>query len=172
VKDFSCIELSEVECAEFGGSYYGDESTCTDTHCPGLGDECANAMDAYIGENSFETTSATPSSPEPDDSMCSGTYLNWANSKDVWFEWVAEFSGSVHLTTCDSTSYDTSMVVYGGSCDYQIACNGDASGETGCQDWYSSIDLNVKIGNVYYIRIGGWEDDSGSGTLTIEKSPP
>jgi hypothetical protein len=75
---------------------------------------------------------------------------------DMWFEWVAEFSGTAHFTTCDASSYETSIAIYGGSCTNQVACNGDSSGENGCQDWYSSVDVKVKIGNSYYIRIGGW----------------
>jgi hypothetical protein len=60
------------------------------------------------------------------------------------------------------------MVLYTGSCNNQVACNGDASGEDGCQSYYSAIDLNVSKGETYYIRIGGWEGETGSGTLTIE----
>ncbi|MDP7008281.1 MAG: choice-of-anchor B family protein [Phycisphaerales bacterium] len=166
--DATCSELSSNDCDEVGGSYFGDESTCASTNCPGAGDECENAMVAAVGANSFETTSATPSSPEPDDSMCSGTYMNWSNSQDIWFSWVAEFSGNAHFTTCDSSSYDTSMAIYAGDCGSQVACNGDASGESGCQSYYSAVDLSVTEGQTYYIRIGGWEGASGSGTLTID----
>jgi len=60
------------------------------------------------------------------------------------------------------------MVVYAGTCDNQIACNGDDSGEDGCQSYYSAIDVNVQTGQTYYIRIGGWEGATGSGTLTID----
>jgi choice-of-anchor B domain-containing protein len=168
LSDFSCTEVSESTCAKVGGSYFGDESLCVDTNCPGAGDECATALVAMLGENLFDTTSATPSSPEPDESLCQGTALAWDNSQDIWFEWVAEFSGNAHFTTCDASSYDTSMAIYAGSCTNQVACNGDASGEDGCQDWYSSVDVKVKIGNTYYIRIGGWQAATGSGTLTIK----
>ena len=151
-----------------GGNYFGDETTCNTTNCPGAGDECSVAMTANTGANSFETNSATPSSPEPDDSMCSGTYLNWDNSQDIWFEWTADFSGNAHFTTCDSSSFDTSMVLYEGTCNNQVDCNGDAYNDTGCQSYHSEIDYNVQAGNTYYIRIGGWQGDTGSGTLTIE----
>ena len=168
LSDFSCIELHENACAGVGGIYFGDESLCADTNCPGAGDECATALVAMLGQNSFDTTSATPSSPEPDDSQCPGTAMAWDNSQDIWLEWVAEFSGEAHFTTCDAASYDTSMAIYAGSCTNQVACNGDASGEDGCQDWYSSVYVQVKMGNSYYIRIGGWQAATGSGTLTIE----
>ena len=166
--DASCSELSESACSSAGGSYFGDNSTCSSTSCPGAGDEFANAMIAQTGANSYETNTATPSSPEPDDSQCSGTYMNWNNSQDIWFAWTADFSGNAHFTTCDSSSFDTSMALYAGSENNQVTCNGDDNGEDGCQSYYSAFDYNVQNGTTYYIRIGGWEGETGSGTLTIE----
>ena len=166
--DASCSELSESACSSAGGSYFGDDSTCSSTSCPGAGDEFANAMIAQTGANSYETNTATPSSPEPDDSQCSGTYMNWNNSQDIWFAWTADFSGNAHFTTCDSSSFDTSMALYAGSENNQVTCNGDDNGEDGCQSYYSAFDYNVQNGTTYYIRIGGWEGETGSGTLTIE----
>jgi len=168
LNDFSCTEVSEAACSKLGGTYYGDDGLCADTACPGAGDECDGALVAQLGQNAYETNSATPSSPEPDETMCEGTYMNWANSQDIWFAWTAEFSGSAHFTTCDSSSYDTSMAVYEGTCSNQVACNGDDNGENGCQSYYSAVDVNVSAGETYYIRIGGWEGDTGTGTLTIE----
>ncbi|MBT4584106.1 MAG: choice-of-anchor B family protein [Phycisphaerae bacterium] len=166
--DSSCSELSATDCAATGGLYSGDETTCANTTCPGAGDEAATAMTAQVGQNAYETDSATPSSPEPDESMCSGTYLDWSNSQDIWFVWNASFSGNAHFTTCDPSSYDTSMVLYQGSSDNQVACNGDANGDNGCQSYYSTIDFTVQAGTTYFIRIGGWQGATGSGTLTIE----
>ncbi|HJN71997.1 MAG TPA: hypothetical protein QF528_05325, partial [Phycisphaerales bacterium] len=103
-----------------------------------------------------------------DEELCSGTYLDWDGSKDIWFLYVAQASGPTHFTTCDSSSYDTSMVLYEGSCDNQVACNGDGYYDTGCQSYHSEIDYTVQAGSTYYIRIGGWMADSGSGTLTID----
>lgn len=168
LSDFSCMDLPENACTGTGYTYLGDNTTCSNITCPGLGDECNTAFNAIFGENAFETTTASPSSPEPDDSMCSGTYMEWDNSKDIWFEWTATFTASVRFTTCDSSSYDTSMAVYKGKCNNQVACNGDGSGDNGCQQWYSAITMNVSNGDTYYIRIGGWQGATGSGTLTIE----
>ena len=94
--------------------------------------------------------------------------MNWDNSQDIWFAWTADASGNVHFTTCDSSSYDTSMALYAGSCSNQVACNGDGSGDSGCQSYYSAVDFNVTQGETYFIRIGGWQGATGTGTLTIE----
>ena len=166
--DSSCVAATYDDCIQIKGSYYGDDTICANTNCPGAGDECSVAMVANLGANSYETNTATPSSPEPDASMCAGTYLSWDNSQDIWFLWTAEFSGNAHFTTCDGSSYDTSMALYEGFCSNQVACNGDASGEDGCQSYYSAVDFNVTKGEKYYIRIGGWNGATGNGTLTIE----
>ncbi len=165
--DGSCTFVMEDDCAD---TYQGDGVDCESVNCPveGAGDECDSSFIASFGANPFDTSSATPSSPEPDESMCSGTYLDWDGSQDVWFLYMATSSGVAHFTTCDPNSYDTSMVIYENSCDNQIACNGDTSGDSGCQAYYSAIDLNVTAGNTYYIRLGGWHGDTGPGTLTIE----
>ncbi len=167
--DGSCTYGLPNACIEQGGGFQGNGTACDTTDCPiaGAGDECSGALIAQNGANSFETLTATPSSPEPDEAQCSGTYLDWGGSADIWFRYTATASGSTHFTTCDSSSYDTSMVLYEGSCDNQVACNGDASGDTGCQSYHSEIDYTVEAGNTYYIRIGGWQAATGSGTLTI-----
>jgi hypothetical protein len=160
-----------MACLELSGTFQGEGSTCKATDCQvaGAGDECATAMIADYGANAFETNTATPSANEPDASQCSGTYLDWDGSADIWFIWVADGSGNVYFHTCDGSSYDTSMALYEGSCDNQVACNGDADwGLDGCQAYYSAIEYDVEAGETYYIRIGGWHGATGEGTLTIE----
>jgi hypothetical protein len=137
------------------------------------GDECANAITAVDGANAFDTTYATPSTQEPDESMCAGTYLNWNNSQDIWFKYIPTTTGSHTFTTCDPTSYDTSVVLYKNSCSNQIACNGDdpSGGGGGCQDYYSTIEFTLFSGTMYYFRIGGYNGGFGTGTLTIDPPP-
>jgi len=168
-EDGSCEDLTLVLCSESGGAYQGSGIYCEMVECPvaGAGDECSSAMLASYGANSFETNTATPSDNPPDDSQCTGTYLDWENSQDVWFRFVPKQSGNVNFTTCDPSSYDTSMALYEGSCDNQVACNGDADGG-GCQDYFSALDYDVESGSTYYIRIGGWQGETGEGTLTID----
>ena len=157
--DGSCATMIASACADSGGAHQGSGTNCKTTDCPlaGAGDECSSAMIASYGANAFETNSATPSDNPPDDSQCSGTYLDWGNSADIWFRFDAPQSGSVVFTTCDISSYDTSMALYEGSCDNQVACNGDSNGGGNCQDYYSEINHNVEAGSTYYIRIGGWK---------------
>lgn len=130
-------------------------------------DECSNAETVYIGSFEFDTSGgATPSSGTPDEANCS--YLNWENSPDVWFSFIPTTTGDHTFTTCDIDSYDTSMVLYENSCTVQVACNGDGSGGSGCQAYYSLIEYSCIAGAEYIIRLGGWNGDTGIGTLTID----
>jgi hypothetical protein len=168
--DGSCDVMMATKCITAGGGFEGNDTDCETTECPvsGAGDECSSAMIASYGGNEFETYTATPSDNPPDDSQCGGTYLDWENSPDIWFRFDAKKSGTVQFTTCDASSYDTSMALYESSCDNQVACNGDSDNGSGCQDYFSAIDHNVESGSTYYIRIGGWQGGTGDGTLTIE----
>ena len=171
-------DFSSDECSTFGGTYQGDDSSCNSTDCGGGGgggdgDTCADAVEANLGVNAFDTTQNSDSGfGEPDDSQCAGTYLDWSSSPDCWFSWTAPGDGTASFTTCDVSSFDTSVVLYSGSdCGslQQIACNGDAADSSGCQDYHSQIDgTSVGEGELYYIRVGGWQGATGSGTLTID----
>tara|TARA_Y100000589_G_scaffold41632_1_gene34975 strand:+ start:812 stop:4477 length:3666 start_codon:yes stop_codon:yes gene_type:complete len=135
-------------------------------------DLCADAPEAIPGENPFDTSDAGAELPDPSDSLCGGTYLDWDGSDDVWFRFTPGLSGTLSLSTCDGSSYDTSMALYeGDDCTSLtlVACNGDATGEGGCQQYYSAIyGFEVVGGSVYWIRLGGWQGATGAGTLTLD----
>ncbi|MSR45060.1 MAG: hypothetical protein EXS15_06885 [Phycisphaerales bacterium] len=133
-------------------------------------DECATAVTATAGvPAAFSTVTATPSANIPTDTLCAGTYLNWlVTQKDVWFKWTATETGQATFSTCDAASYDTSMALYLGSCANLVGCNGDGTGLAGCQAYYSLIsNFNCTAGDVFYIRIGGYEDAVGAGNFTV-----
>lgn len=167
-----CLDgMADADCAAFGGVFMGYGTDCGTVSCGAAGDTCADAVPASDGPNAFDTTDATDSGfGEPDDSMCAGTFLDWAGSPDVWMTYEATSDGTLSVSLCDSGSYDTSLVLYSGSsCSAltQIACNGDSTVESGCQAYYSGVyDLPVSAGTVY-IRLGGWQGDVGPGTCTI-----
>jgi hypothetical protein len=175
--DESCLDnLNSDDCVAFGAIFAGEGTSCADGDClAGPGDECADAIVVLTGSTTFDTTNMTPSEPDPADTLCPGTFLSWSGSNDIWFEWVATGDVNASFSTCDSASYDTSMVLYEGGCDEanQVACNGDASGEEGCHTYYAAIyDYPVTAGTSYYIRIGGYLAANGPGTLTITDCDP
>ena len=177
--DESCSDgVSSEDCSAFGGTYQGDDTSCNIVDCSGGGgggdgDTCADAVVAQVGGNAFSTSGNSDSGyGAPDDSQCADTFLDWEGSPDAWFVWTAPGDGSASFNTCDASSYDTSMVLYAGddcSSLLQIACNGDAADDTGCQGYHSRIEgISVLEGEVYFIRLGGWLAETGSGTLNIE----
>ena len=133
-------------------------------------DECTTAVVATAGVPvAFSTTTATPSANIPTDALCAGTYLNWlATQNDVWFSFTATEGGTLSFDTCDVASYDTSMALYSGTCANLIACNGDGIGQVGCQAYWSRItDITCAAGDLFYIRIGGYEGAVGAGYLNV-----
>ncbi|MCH2140346.1 MAG: hypothetical protein MK100_04850 [Phycisphaerales bacterium] len=172
-----CTVTTEAECLSIGGIFLGQDTTCDGNPChPNTGENCGHARPAIEGPNVFTTENGSDSGfGEPDESICENTYLDWSGSNDFWFHWTSPGTGLLNLDTCDENSYDTSMVVYeGADCAsiIQIACNGDAEENIDdCQNYYSTlIDLNVSSGQTYWIRIGGWNGDSGPGTLNLTYS--
>ena len=139
------------------------------------GDECGWPFNAVLGSNDFDTTTATPSTSLPDDTMCEGSFLDWGSKNpDVWFKFTPTTGGDFSFTTCDAsgfTTFDTSIVLYEGSCDNQVACNGDdPTADNSCQQYYSTIEYPLTLGYSYYVRVGGWNGDSGIGSLTITEA--
>ena len=169
----SCSVVTEANC---NGAWQGDGTDCSGNPCGGSGgdgDACGDAVAANEGGNAFDTSGLSDSGyGEPDESQCSGTYLDWDGSADFWFVWTPGADGTAMFSTCDTNSYDTSMVLYEGtSCSNlsQIACSGDYGDSTGCQDYHSQIDgVTISGGQSYYIRLGGWQGATGAGTLTID----
>lgn len=143
-------------------------------------DECATATVVTPGIPApFNTTTATGSAnAAPNAAQCPGTFLDWgaaATNRDVWFSFTPAEPGLVDFSTCFITGFDTSMVVYTGTCGAltQLACNGDSPNAGGCQAFYSEITgLSVTAGATYYIRIGGWNGaEFGVGQLTTTFTP-
>ena len=169
-----CYDLLPDDCVLFGGVYQGADTSCADTECGVTNNTCEEAAETECNNGGvpFDTSNAFDSGfGEPDATQCDGTYLDWGASPDVWFYLTISDAGTMDVSLCDAASYDTSLVLYAGSdCGSlaQVACNGDASVETGCQSYYSGIyGYPVNAGDTYYIRIGGWNGASGAGTLTV-----
>ncbi len=172
--EIKCLnDMTFDECLTFGGKFVGEKTLCSASSCTlAEGDECDQATIATLGINPFDTTDATPSLPEPSDSMCEESFLNWSNSPDIWMKWIVPDDGVASFSTCDPTSFDTSIVLYEGDCTSQVACNGDGPNDSGCQDYYSHISHDVSAGQVYFVRIGGWQGGTGIGNLHINVVTP
>jgi hypothetical protein len=141
-------------------------------------DECSGAISLTAGVPvNFDTTNATASADAaPTDAQCAGTFLDWGTgNKDVWFKYTAAQGGTIDITTCFPGGFDTSIVLYSGSCGAltQVACNGDGAVDGGCQQFYSKISaFGVSAGSTYYLRVGGWNGvEFGAAAVTLSFTP-
>jgi hypothetical protein len=133
------------------------------------GDNCSDAIAAYLGPNGgVSTASMTPSSNPPANEDCA--FLAWSNSKDVWFRYDAPTAGTLALSFCGS-NYDTSVVVYQGTCAAltRIGCDDDDCASA--TNYQSAIDaLEVAAGPVY-IRVGGYLGATGTVQFDLNFTP-
>ncbi len=137
-------------------------------------DECSTALPLAPGAPvQVDTTVATGSAEAVDAGQCLGTFLAWGDplgNPDVWLVWTAKEAGLAAFSTCDPDGFDTSMVVYTGSCGdlTQLACNGDTQVLGDCQQYYSLIEnVVIDAGATYYVRVGGYASVAGVTTVSM-----
>lgn len=134
------------------------------------GDDCSNAFTAVPGVNvPVFTGIMTPSPNPPADEGC--TALNWNNSKDAWWRFNAPMAGTLTLEFCSST-FDTSTVVYQGTCGEltRIGCDDDSCNPEGPGYQSRITNLKVSAGPVF-IRVGGYAGVIGQVDLTLAFAP-
>jgi hypothetical protein len=124
---------------------------------------CVNATVVAVGTTAFTTVNATTDGPaEAGCSFCCGD--NQIN-QDVWFRFTSTCTGGVTASLCGA-GFDTKIAVYSGSCPVgpgALACN-DNSTTCGAQ---SSVTFPATTGGVYYIRVGGFQTATGTGSLAV-----
>lgn len=123
-------------------------------------DICANATlitdSTAVQTISYNTTNAAyEGAPAP----CGCT-----SSRDVWFRYVPTTSGTVSISTQGLATWDTSIIVYSGTCFSltNVACNDDTGG------LQSVVTPTVVAGTSYLIRLSG----CGSGSSAIRFTGP
>ncbi len=169
VADPACVG-SPIENCSNGVDDDGDGAIdCADPDCAGdpacipfPADECATAEVAGLGLNLVNTIGASDSA----DSVgpCVGSFVGLM-SNDVWYSLQVPGTGVLTVSTCGLLTYDSSLIVYQGSCGalVQVACNGDACGLD------AELQLSVTVGDQLTIRLGAASaGQAGSGLLLIE----
>ena len=138
-----------------------------------FGDACETAELIDVDSVTFFSThNATESNYPTDDDLCPDTFFTDCEP-DVWFYLEVPADGNLLLHTCHAESFDTDLALLrGNDCNdlIQIACSGDAVHWAPCQEYYSRIELDIPPGD-YFVRLGGYEDAVGSGTLTAVFTP-
>lgn len=125
-------------------------------------DACAEALLVTEGAHQYSNSGATTDGPnEP--ALCS--FAGYSQiGHDIWYQYRSTCDGTATVDLCQS-SYDSKMAVYEGwacpTTSSADACNDDACG------LQSRVTWPVVDGGEYLIRIGGYDDDEGSGTMLL-----
>lgn len=145
------------------GGYQTESGTGTlDLSCESSNDDCIGADTVTDGVTAFDTTGATTDGPT--ESGCAFCCGDEQINQDKWFRYTATETGTLTVSLCGST-YDTKLALYRGfSCpvsDSAAACNDDSC------DLQSEASMFVEVGDPILIRVGGYDDEEGAGTMTI-----
>ncbi len=125
-------------------------------------DECTTALTLVAGTPlAFDTGTATLSAEVWPCALNGGP--------DLWYSYtVPANTASFSVDTC-GTSYDTALEVFDGTCGAlnPLFCNDDACG------FQSQIQVaGVTVGQTYFIRVGGYNNATGPGTITLTETGP
>ena len=131
-------------------------------------DNCNDATMIFDGVNEFDTNKNTDSSYVIEGNCA---YMG-TMTKDAWYRYHSPYDGIVKLSTCDTNSFDTSVIVYEADLGCPLleyhACNGDAEWDTECQPYHSEVQFIASRHSDYIIRVGGWDENAyGTGTITL-----
>ena len=139
-------------------------------------DNCENAQVIEAGTGQMLTNiDATTDGPDHPGNPCFG-FGDITVQTDVWYSFTASFTGSVQWSTCNTVDFDSRLAVYSGDAACPVgdgdllACNDDGGG---CAGFTSSLIFDVIMGETYLLRLGGFDGETGSGTMDlIEIIPP
>ncbi len=128
-----------------------------------INDDCSNAIPIQFGTTGFSTLDATTDGPAlpPDCDEGFGTGFG----SDIWYTLTPDRTDGIIVSTCDSANYDTRLAVYSGCDGVLVACNDDGSG---CSGFTSRMTFAGVQGETYLLRVGGFDGERGSGTISIE----
>jgi len=162
--DGSCSFGGREECDNRNGEYHPGRA-CERIVCPPPNDDCAGAIEILDGVTDYTTLGATTDGPAHP--ACEFAGYNQIDF-DVWYRYRATVNGEVTVSTCNAADYDTKIAVYGGtdcpaSDERLIGCNDDAEG---C-GLTSELTFDTQCGQNYLIRVGGFRDSAGSGSITV-----
>lgn len=134
-----------------------------------VNDACAGAL--WISPNTYtsgSSTAATTGFP----SACNAT-------KDLWFKFVAPYSGTAEISTCPflggSATFDTVIGIWSWQTGWECTATGTHGGNLACNDDYcgtqSYLAHPITYGATYFVSVGGWSGASGAFVLAFLTSP-
>lgn len=159
-------------------TYYARaEGTCNSTSCASItvtvvatptNDLCANAtLIASLPYSSGVQTNncATNDAPAAGSSSCG------VHDYNVWYKYTGN-GNQINISTCDaSTTFDTEIHVYTGSCGSmtEVICS-DNGVDAGCTAGRSSLTMCTSNGTTYYISVGSYILSATTGNYVLSIS--
>lgn len=119
----------------------------------GGGIDCATAPVMIIGDNAFNTSSATASLSVATGAGCSSHTIYKVN----YFSFTPTQTGNHIFSTCGTSTWDTRLAVFTacGSNLVPIGCNDDAC------DLQSQVTVSLTLGVTYRVAVGGYASTYG-----------
>lgn len=123
-----------------------------------INDECFDACDVEVMEN-VPYNGSTAGATGDDISSCA-----YNDAIDVWHIYEPNAGGQITITT-DGSDFDTTLSVYNGCGGTELVCNDDY-----CPDnLQSKVFLSVVKGKKYYIRVAGFDGETGNYQLLVTR---
>ena len=121
-------------------------------------DECANAIAVqanvpYNGSTQYATGTDT--------SSCS-----YKDTNDVWHSFTPKFDYEYTISLCGS-AFDTTLAIFDGCGGTELACNDDSPPVVCPSKFQSQLTISLLKDVTYFIRIAGYNSQTGDYTLTI-----
>lgn len=126
----------------------------------GGGTDCATAPAAIIGDNAFNTSSATASLAVSSGAGCTSHTIYKVN----YFSFTPAETGSHIFSTCGFETWDTRLAIFTacGSNLVPVGCNDDAC------NYQSQMTVSLTAGTNYKLAVGGYgSSDGGAGTVSV-----
>ncbi|MEM7166353.1 MAG: hypothetical protein AAF581_12875 [Planctomycetota bacterium] len=141
--------------------------TCAPPTPPPTNDLLADAIPAAVGLNAFDTRGAETDGPES---------CECDPKKEVWFFFTSPIEGTMRVSTCGLTNFDTYVAIY----DYDPTIPGPPpvpDSDLDCDDDSDGCDLETQLrvpvlaGQTLLIRVGGFGGLTGFGEFDLFVQP-
>jgi len=134
---------------------------------PPAQDDCGNRAGIGLGTHAFSTVGATTDGPAHAECLFSG---NNQITNDIWYNFPSQCDGTLRVSTCTGTAWDTKIALYSGNNCIDLASRLLACSDDNC-GLQTSVETQVADGDYITIRVGGFNGASGSGQITLECVP-
>jgi len=124
-----------------------------------VNDNCPDAVEVFGGEVYSSSSIGATNDGFSMNQFCAGS------ASDVWYRFVAPFNGNLVAHLCAGANFDTILGIWNGcpqNGGTELDCNNDS-----CGMLRSIESVEITASQEYWIRIAGWEGESGNFTLTI-----